>query len=75
MVGKYKFGKDFYYPDFLLEVTAREGNLLCNYGGLTPTKPFEFIQRTYWLKVVFNKDAAGKISAVTIDKYHGEKIE
>ena len=75
LIGKYKFGKDFYIPGFILELTSREGNLLSNYGGLIPTKPLEFIQRKYWLKVEFNKDAVGKISGVTIDKYHGEKIE
>src|SRR5258706_9634364 len=75
LVGKYKFGKDFYIPDFIFEVTSGEGNLLSNYGGLIPTKPLEFIQRKYWLKVAFNKDAAGKINGVTIDKYHGEKVE
>ncbi len=75
LVGKYKFGKDFYIPGFILELTSRDGNLLSNYGGLIPTKPLEFIQRKYWLKVAFNKDAVGKISGVTIDKYHGEKID
>jgi CubicO group peptidase (beta-lactamase class C family) len=75
LVGKYKFGKDFYIPDFVLEVTSHEGSILSNYGGLIPTKPFEFIQRSYWLKVAFNKDAVGKISGVTIDKYRGEKVE
>lgn len=75
LIGKYKFGKDFYRPNFTLEVTALGGNIFCNYGGLIPVKPLEFIQRSYWLKVIFTKDATGKINGMMVDNYRGEKVE
>jgi CubicO group peptidase (beta-lactamase class C family) len=75
LIGKYKFGKDFYKPDFILEVALQEGKLLSNYGELIPNKPLGFFQRSYWLKVVFTKNAAGKINGMTVDNYRGEKVE
>ena len=74
-VGKYKFGDDFYSSNLLLEVTYQNGNLVTNYGEFVPDQSFRFFQRTYWLPVVFNKDATGKIKSVTIDNYVGEKVE
>ena len=75
LIGKYQFGKDFYRPNFTLEVTAQEGNLISNYGELIPNKPLQFFQRSYWLKVAFSKDAAGKINGMTVDGYRGERVE
>lgn len=74
-VGKYKFGDDFYSSNLLLDVTYQNGNLVTNYGEFVPDQSFRFFQRTYWLPVVFNKDAAGKIKSVTIDNYVGERVE
>ena len=75
VIGRYKFGKDFYKPDFILEVKAEGGNLLTNYGEMIPNKPFQFFQRSYWLKGTFTKDAAGKVNGLTFDSYRGEKLE
>lgn len=75
LVGKYQFGKDFYRSNYLLEVTSQDGKLLSNYGELVPIKPYEFFQRSYWLSVSFNKNAAGKVDGVTIGGFRGEKVE
>ena len=76
LTGKYKFGSDFYKPNFTLEVSMKEGKLVTNYGELIPnSKSLQFFQRSYWLKTAFSKDAAGKINGVTIDNYRGEKVE
>jgi CubicO group peptidase (beta-lactamase class C family) len=75
IVGRYKFGKDFYKPDYVLEVKIEGGNLVANYGELIPNKPFEFLERPYGGKVKFLKDASGKVNAVTIDGKRGERVE
>jgi CubicO group peptidase (beta-lactamase class C family) len=75
LVGKYKFREDFYKPNFTLEVKANSGRLSTNYGEFIPNKSLQFFQRAYWAKVIFIKDATGKITAMTIDNYRGEKID
>ncbi len=75
LVGKYQFGEDFYISNLLLEVKYQNENLVTNYGEFVPNQPLQFFQRTYWLPVVFNKDAAGKIKSVTIDNYEGKRVE
>lgn len=76
LTGKYKFGADFYKSNFTLEVTLQDGKLSSNYGELIPgNKSLQFFQRSYWLKVAFTKDAAGKINGVTVDGYRGERVE
>lgn len=73
--GSYQFGNDFYKPNLLLEVTTWEGKLVSNYGELIPDKGLQFFQRSYWLNVVFGKDASGRINRVTIDNYVGERVD
>ncbi len=75
IVGRYKFGKDFYKPDYVLEVKVEDGNLVANYGELIPNKPFEFLERPYGGKVKFIKDASGKVNAVMIDGKKADKLE
>lgn len=75
LAGKYQFGEDFYKSNLLLNLTLREGHLVSNYGEFVPNKSLQFFQRSYWLKVEFSKDAAGKINGMTIDGYRGEKVE
>ncbi len=75
IVGKYKFGEDFYKSNFTMEVKLNDGKLSSNYGELIPNKSFEFFQRSYWLKVGFNRDTAGKVTEMIIDGYPGKKIE
>jgi CubicO group peptidase (beta-lactamase class C family) len=74
ITGKYKFGKDFYQPDFLMTVTEKNGNLFTDWGELVPGKPLQFIQRSYWSKISFTKDEQGKINAMTFDNFKGNKI-
>lgn len=75
LVGKYQFEKDFYKPNFILEVTAHGQDITSNYGELISVRPLEFIQRSYWLKVTFTKDATGKINGMTVDNYRAKKVE
>ncbi|MGE0588278.1 MAG: serine hydrolase domain-containing protein [Cyclobacteriaceae bacterium] len=75
LVGKYQFGEDFYRSNYLLEVTSQNGKLLSNYGELVPNKPYQFFQRSYWLRVSFNKNAAGNVDSVTIGGFRAERAE
>jgi len=74
--GKYKFGPDFYRANYTMEVTTRDGNLFgSSYGELIPAGPLKFIQRSYWLRINFVKDASGKVTGMLFDKYRGDKVE
>ena len=53
--GKYQFAKDFYKPNLAMEVTAKDGKLVCTMGELYPRKDFEFFERSYWAKVNFRR--------------------
>jgi CubicO group peptidase (beta-lactamase class C family) len=75
IVGRYQFGKDFYRPDFVMEIKEQEGNIISSWGELFPGKPFEFINRTYWSKITFIKDKTGKIIQMNLDNFSGSKIE
>jgi CubicO group peptidase (beta-lactamase class C family) len=76
LVGKYKFGDDFYRRNYTMEVTTRDGHLFgSNYGELIPAGPLQFVQRSYWLKISFTKDEKGKVTGMLFDKYRGEKLE
>jgi len=72
--GSYQFGKDFYRPNYVMDVTEKGGYLYTNWGVLIPEKPSQFIQRYYWSKVAFKKDSAGVIQMM-FDQYRGTKIQ
>lgn len=74
VAGTYKFGKDFFRPNFTMEVTTRGEDLFFNWGPLVPSGPLKFFQRSYWSKISFSNDAAGKIYEMTFDNYHGVKV-
>jgi hypothetical protein len=74
VVGKYRFGNDFYQPNFLMTVTEKNGFLFSDWGELIPGKPFQYIQRAFWSKVIFSKDEQGKISSMMFDNFTGKKI-
>lgn len=74
VVGKYQFGSDFYQPNFLMNVTEKDGFLFSDWGELIPGKPFQYTQRAFWSKVSFVKGTEGKISSMTFDNFNGKKI-
>lgn len=79
LIGTYQFDSDFYRPDFPLEITAREGNMYCNWGALVPVdngneQPNTFILRPYWSTLKFLADKTGKVSRMTFDRFEGIKV-
>lgn len=75
LVGVYQFGSDFYRPDYKMEVTQRDGNLFSSWGELIPFEGGEFIQRTYWSRVTFERDTTGRVSAMILDGYRGVRVQ
>jgi CubicO group peptidase (beta-lactamase class C family) len=65
LVGRYRFGKDFYRPEAVVEV-KKEANYLVmkwseNYvSPLLSLSPTTFLDRNFWAKIIFEKDASGK---------------
>lgn len=72
--GKYQFGKDFYKSNLTMEVTAKDGRLLCTMGELFPRNGLDFFERTYWGKVSFKKDGNGEVVQMMFDDHIGEKV-
>ncbi len=75
IIGKYRFGSDFYRPDYLMTVTEKDGFLFTDWGELIPGKSFEFVQRAYWSKIKFMKNDQGKITSMSLDNYSGKRVE
>ena len=75
-VGKYKLGNDFYVPGLELQFIEQQGmlyELQCNgtLMGMLPIGKDEFIHRSSWGKVKFNKLANGTITGL---KFYGRFI-
>lgn len=73
LVGKYQFGSDFYQPNFLMNVTEKDGFLFTDWGELIPGRPYQFIQRAFWSKVIFTK-TEGKITSMAFDNFIGKRV-
>lgn len=79
LVGTYKFDKNFYRPDYELQITYDNGHLLSDWGGLIPVdkgdKNFkEYILRTYWSSITFQANEQGEITKMMYDTHQGLKV-
>jgi CubicO group peptidase (beta-lactamase class C family) len=79
LTGTYKFDQNFYRPDYELQVSYENGQLLSDWGGLIPVdtgdKNFkEYILRTYWSSITFIADERGEIVRMKFDDHQGLKI-
>jgi hypothetical protein len=53
VIGKYRFGPDFYQPNKVLEVHLEDGYLFIDWGVLLSKGGKRFINRMYWSEVQF----------------------
>jgi len=66
-IGSYQFGADFFRPNFKLEITEDHGKLHCSFGDLIHDTSDEFILRSFWSIIHFERDSAQKIIGLTFD--------
>jgi CubicO group peptidase (beta-lactamase class C family) len=68
--GQYQFGPDYFTPNAKFTLTAKPGFLLMQVGEfhtpLVPVSQTDFLERTYFGRVVLSKDAEGNVSGLTI---------
>lgn len=80
VAGLYRFGKDFYVPDATIRIIEKNGTLMelqepsGNLVGLLSTGNLEFLHRSHWFRMVFEKDTRGKIKGMKYDNFYAEKI-
>jgi CubicO group peptidase (beta-lactamase class C family) len=80
LAGKYRFDDKFYFKNFEMDVSYKDGNLSCTWGALIPTLENgvlsnKFIQRDYWSEVEFTKNSKGEIEAMMYDGFKGVKLK
>jgi CubicO group peptidase (beta-lactamase class C family) len=80
--GTYQFGKDFYNPNGLMTINAKDGHLYeyqersARYVGMIQINNLEFIHRSSWGKVLFRMNEKGKITGLQIyGCYEAKKIK
>lgn len=66
LAGPYAFGADFFRPNAEIEMRPADGRLKMDWGNnffsdLIPVSDHEFIDRLFWARVRFEKDAEGKV--------------
>lgn len=64
--GHYAFGADFFRPNAEVEMRPADGRLKMDWGNnffsdLIPVSDHEFIDRLFWARVRFEKDAEGQV--------------
>ena len=80
LVGKYRFGENFYVPNYTLAVVEKDGRLSCEWGPFVPIddakgKNLNYIIRVYWSSIEFVENTDGFIKEMLFDGHQGQKIE
>jgi CubicO group peptidase (beta-lactamase class C family) len=80
LTGTYKFDENFYRPNFELEITYKDGNLVSTWGGLIPIdkgdKNFkEYILRNYWSSIRFIQNEKSVVTEMMFDTHKGTKVK
>jgi len=65
--GSYQFGEDFLRPNFKMEITEGYGRLRCSFVDLIRDAGDDFILRSYWSIIHFQRDSSQKIIELTFD--------
>ena len=78
LTGEYQFGPDYYVPNALITISAREGHLEAMVGEYGPypfvqITPTSFLIRSFWVPAEFTIGGDGRASQLTIDGRKGTK--
>ncbi len=80
LTGTYRFGENFYRPNFELEISYKDGNVVSTWGGLIPIDKGdknlkEYILRNYWSSIRFVQNEKGEITDMMYDTHKGLKVK
>lgn len=75
VAGSYQFGPDFYVPNVTRAYFERDGHLWSDWGWEMPEGGFTFRDRTYWSEIEFVRDDSGRVTAVEVDGFRGERVQ
>lgn len=75
--ASFRFPKDFYQPNALVRLSANEARVTLHWptgdtSALIPTAKDKFIDRSYWVPVEIERDAAGQIMKLKYDRFEGD---
>ncbi len=80
LLGRYRFGQDFFRPGIEVELRIDHGDLILDWGGgftspLIPLSETRFLDRNFWTPVTFVRDAEGRVVRFVFDRnYPAEKL-
>ena len=78
--GKFRFGADFYQSNAVTTLLAEDRELSMRWpdGSISPLIPVSadhFVDRSYWEDVKIERDASGKPSALSYDRFQGKAMK
>jgi CubicO group peptidase (beta-lactamase class C family) len=78
LAGRYRFGDDFYVPNGVLDLVARDGRLFDRSrdpeAALLPLMDNGFLYRPVWARIRFQRDADGRVTRLTFyDRFEAKK--
>lgn len=78
LTGEYQFGPDYYVPNALITVSARDGHLEAMVGEYGPypfiqISPTSFLIRSFWVPAEFTLGRSGRATELTIDGRKGTR--
>jgi hypothetical protein len=67
LLGRYRFGKDFYRPEAVVTVETDGQNLVMSWNAeyrtpLMSLSPLEFLDRSFWARIIFERDEQGRVT-------------
>lgn len=75
LTGRYQFDKNFFRPDFIMTVAAKDGILSIDWGELIPVSELVFIERNFWGELVFEQDEKGGITGLKYGDSPAKKLQ
>jgi hypothetical protein len=74
--GTYQFGPDFFRPNFKFEIKeSSSGYLSCSFGELIHDSGDEFILRSFWSVIHFERDSSKKITGLSFDGIKAARVQ
>ena len=79
LLGRYRFGPDFFRPNATLEFASSEDGLILKWPGgpdavVVVADDHHFIDRHYWQKFSVAEDATGRGQELTYGKFKGQRV-
>lgn len=73
--GRYEMDSSFFRPGYVLKITEEKGKLICDLGDMLHDVDEEFILRSYWSIIRFQRNAKNHVEGILFDNSIGRKID